>query len=130
MIQSVVPNNLHPGPVNAENQTQNVIKTAGGNVIKLEDEKGGQGIQIFSPTGNSKLSFGTIRSSDDSKEYAERSKKYAKKSKRYAEKSKEIYEKFEEVNGIREETDDNKYSEIKGNKVSHIGKNNTSCSWR
>ena len=61
MIQSVVPNNLHPGPVNAENQTQNVIKTAGGNVIKLEDENGGQGIPHFFPHRRSPdLSIGGV----------------------------------------------------------------------
>lgn len=58
MIQSVVPNNLHPGPVDAENQTANVIATAAGNVIKMEDENGGQGVHIFSPTGDSRLSLG------------------------------------------------------------------------
>jgi len=119
IIQSVVPN---PGPVNAENQTQNVIRTAGGNVIKLEDEKGGQGVHIFSPTGDSYLSIGASMNSyeeTDSKVGVENNEKPLS----------EISDETSSVvteQGIGEKTEHNKTSIIDGYKLTHVGKNNTS----
>ena len=134
MIQSVVPNNLHPGPVDAENQTANVIATAGGNVIKLEDEKGGQGVHIFSPTGDSCLSIGAPINSyekTDSNGVENNGGSCPDSQPSRIVGGEDDHSKVATgQGGIHEKTSRNKRSVIKGNKETHVHGNSLSFTKR
>ncbi len=58
IIVSAVPNPETKTPVTSENQTQAVIRTAGGNEIKLEDKEGSQLIKLYCPTAETSVRLG------------------------------------------------------------------------
>ncbi|QFY44502.1 type VI secretion system tip protein VgrG [Candidatus Methylospira mobilis] len=58
VILGAVYNSITANVVTNENQTESVIHTAGHNSIALRDLEGKQGIHLFSPTANTKVSFG------------------------------------------------------------------------
>jgi len=58
VITGAVPNASKPSVVSEENHTQNKIKTAGNNIIEIEDEAGSERIKLFSPNSNSYLHLG------------------------------------------------------------------------
>lgn len=58
IIAGSVPNPETASPVNTGNQTQSMIRTGGGNQVRLEDTAGGQQIHLSSPTENSVISLG------------------------------------------------------------------------
>lgn len=60
IIAGTVPNPETGSPVTGANQTQSMIRTAGGNQIRIEDAAGGQQIHMSSPTMNSKISLGDV----------------------------------------------------------------------
>ena len=66
IIAGVVPNPATPSPVTNENQTANVIHTAGGNKIHIEDRDGGQHIHLQSPVGNTHMRLGAGDAPGDS----------------------------------------------------------------
>ncbi|MEG6552067.1 type VI secretion system tip protein TssI/VgrG [Desulfocurvibacter africanus] len=49
VISGAVPNPDNPSPVTSDNLTKNVITSAGGNTIHMEDEEGSQRILLHSP---------------------------------------------------------------------------------
>ncbi len=59
IISSSVPNPDTMSPVTGGNQTQSVIRTGGGNQIRIEDNDGAQQIHMSSPTQNSIISLGS-----------------------------------------------------------------------
>ncbi|QFY44583.1 type VI secretion system tip protein VgrG [Candidatus Methylospira mobilis] len=63
VIIGALHNSLHPDVVCDENQTQSVIRTAGQNSIEFNDEEGKQGIYLYSPTCNTRVSLGAPPSS-------------------------------------------------------------------
>ncbi len=60
IISGTVPNPETGSPVTGANQTQSMIRTAGGNQIRIEDSAGAQQIHMSSPTQNSKISLGDV----------------------------------------------------------------------
>lgn len=58
IIAGSVPNPENASPVNTDNQTQSMIRTGGGNQLRLEDNAGGQQIHFSSPTEGSIISLG------------------------------------------------------------------------
>ncbi len=60
IISGTVPNPETGSPVTGANQTQSMIRTAGGNQIRIEDNAGGQQIHLSSPTENSIVSLGDV----------------------------------------------------------------------
>ncbi|MDY6950442.1 MAG: type VI secretion system tip protein TssI/VgrG [Thermodesulfobacteriota bacterium] len=58
IISGSVPNPETASPVNSNNQTQCMLRTGGGNQIRIEDGSGGQQIHLSSPTSNSIISLG------------------------------------------------------------------------
>lgn len=58
VIAGTVPNPETGSPVTGGNQTQSVIRTGGGNQIRIEDSDGGQQIHLSSPTAGSIISLG------------------------------------------------------------------------
>lgn len=60
IISGTVPNPETGSPVTGANQTQSMIRTAGGNQIRIEDSAGGQQIHMSSPTQNSIISLGEV----------------------------------------------------------------------
>ncbi|XOF33394.1 MAG: type VI secretion system Vgr family protein [Candidatus Electrothrix sp. YB6] len=60
IIAGAVPNPETKTPVTSGNQTQSVIRTGGGNQIRIEDGEGGQQIHMSSPTSNSIISLGDV----------------------------------------------------------------------
>jgi type VI secretion system secreted protein VgrG len=58
IIAGSVPNPETASPVNTANQTQSMIRTGGGNQLRLEDNAGGQQIHLSSPTEGSIISLG------------------------------------------------------------------------
>lgn len=58
IIAGSVPNPDTMSPVAGGNQTQSMIRTGGGNQIRLEDSDGGQQIHLSSPTEKSIISLG------------------------------------------------------------------------
>ncbi len=60
IIAGAVPNPETKTPVTTDNQTQSMIRTGGGNQIRIEDGEGGQQIHMSSPTQNSKISLGDV----------------------------------------------------------------------
>lgn len=60
IISGTVPNPETGSPVTGANQTQSMIRTAGGNQIRIEDNAGGQQIHMSSPTENSIISLGDV----------------------------------------------------------------------
>ena len=58
IITGAVPNPDHPSPVTAENQTRNILATAGGNQIYMEDEEGNQRILMQSPSSDTWVRMG------------------------------------------------------------------------
>jgi len=58
IISGTVPNPETGSPVTGGNQTQSMIRTAGGNQIRIEDSAGGQQIHMSSPTEGSIISLG------------------------------------------------------------------------
>ncbi len=60
IISGTVPNPETGSPVTGGNQTQSMIRTAGGNQIRIEDSAGGQQIHMSSPTENSIISLGDV----------------------------------------------------------------------
>lgn len=58
IIAGSVPNPENASPVNTANQTQSMIRTGGGNQLRLEDNAGGQQIHLSSPTEGSIISLG------------------------------------------------------------------------
>jgi len=63
IIQAVVPNTDTPSPVTAKNQSQNVLHTGGNTYMTLEDQKGSEFINLFTPKSSSGLFLGTPRGS-------------------------------------------------------------------
>ena len=60
IISGTVPNPETGSPVTGANQTQSMIRTAGGNQIRIEDNAGGQQIHMSSPTEKSIISLGDV----------------------------------------------------------------------
>ncbi|MCW5208438.1 type VI secretion system tip protein VgrG, partial [Desulfobulbus sp. US2] len=60
IIAGTVPNPETGSPVTGANQSQSMIRTAGGNQIRIEDNDGGQQIHMSSPTSNSIISLGDV----------------------------------------------------------------------
>ena len=60
IISGTVPNPETGSPVTGANQTQSMIRTAGGNQIRIEDNAGGQQIHMSSPTKGSVISLGDV----------------------------------------------------------------------
>jgi type VI secretion system secreted protein VgrG len=60
IIAGAVPNPETKTPVTSGNQTQSMIRTGGGNQIRIEDGEGGQQIHMSSPTSNSIISLGDV----------------------------------------------------------------------
>ncbi len=60
IISGTVPNPETGSPVTSANQTQSMIRTAGGNQIRIEDNAGGQQIHMSSPTKGSIVSLGAV----------------------------------------------------------------------
>ncbi|MCI5208937.1 MAG: type VI secretion system tip protein VgrG, partial [Candidatus Electrothrix sp. ATG2] len=60
IIAGAVPNPETATPVKGGNQTQSMIRTGGGNQIRIEDGEGGQQIHMSSPTSNSIISLGDV----------------------------------------------------------------------
>ncbi|RWX49330.1 hypothetical protein VU00_12642, partial [Candidatus Electrothrix marina] len=60
IIAGAVPNPETKTPVTTDNQTQSMIRTGGGNQIRIEDGEGGQQIHLSSPTSNSIISLGDV----------------------------------------------------------------------
>jgi len=60
IISGTVPNPETGSPVTGANQTQSMIRTAGGNQIRIEDSNGGQQIHMSSPTKGSIVSLGAV----------------------------------------------------------------------
>jgi type VI secretion system secreted protein VgrG len=58
IIAGTVPNPETGSPVKGGNQTQSMIRTGGGNQIRIEDSDGGQQIHMSSPTMGSIISLG------------------------------------------------------------------------
>ena len=58
IIAGSVPNPDTMSPVIGGNQSQSMIRTGGGNQIRIEDSDGGQQIHLSSPTQNTKISIG------------------------------------------------------------------------
>lgn len=58
IIAGSVPNPETGSPVKGGNQSQSVIRTGGGNQIRIEDSEGGQQIHLSSPTEGSIISLG------------------------------------------------------------------------
>ncbi|MCJ8315284.1 MAG: type VI secretion system tip protein VgrG, partial [Pseudomonadales bacterium] len=58
LIAGAVNNFETPGPVNADNQTESVIQTGGGNRIRLEDKKGSERVIMESPKSDSWIRIG------------------------------------------------------------------------
>ena len=59
IIAGAVPNPETSSPVNDANQTRNVIQTAGGNQIYMEDQENNQRVLFSSPSENSWLRMGS-----------------------------------------------------------------------
>ncbi len=62
IIVGTVPNPETGSPVTGGNQTQSVIRTAGGNQIQIEDSKGGERMQFKTPHSDTVLSMGAPNS--------------------------------------------------------------------
>lgn len=60
VIAGVVPNAQTPSPVLAKNHTQNVIQTVNNNLIKIEDQLGGQFVHISCPIETSWMHLGVV----------------------------------------------------------------------
>ncbi|MFC1889796.1 type VI secretion system Vgr family protein [Thermodesulfobacteriota bacterium] len=60
VICGSIPNPETMSPVTGGNQTQSVIRTGGGNQIRIEDNDGGQQIHLSSPASNSIISLGAV----------------------------------------------------------------------
>ena len=60
IIAGTVPNPETGSPVKGGNQTQSMIRTGGGNQIRIEDSDGGQQIHLSSPTMGSIISLGAV----------------------------------------------------------------------
>jgi type VI secretion system secreted protein VgrG len=58
VILGAVCNSLNSNMVNNENQRHAVIQTGGGNSLEFHDQEGKQGVYLFSPTCNTKISMG------------------------------------------------------------------------
>ncbi len=58
IIAGTVPNPETGSPVKGGNQTQSMIRTGGGNQIRIEDSDGGQQIHLSSPTAGTIFSIG------------------------------------------------------------------------
>ena len=58
VIVGAVPNPETPSPVNTDNQTMSMIRTAGGNKMSMEDKTGSQRILFHSPTQGSYVRIG------------------------------------------------------------------------
>ena len=64
IIAATVPNPDTPSPVTSANQTSNLITTAGGNKIHMEDQEGSQRIFMHSPTAKSTIRLGSTGGSE------------------------------------------------------------------
>ena len=60
VITAAVPNSLNLNQVTRANQTQNVVQSAGGNMILMEDQKDHEKIRLSSPKGHSTLVLGAM----------------------------------------------------------------------
>ncbi len=60
VIAGTVPNVATPSPVTGGNATENVIRTAGGNVLQLDDTRGSQFVSVSCPVENSALRMGLL----------------------------------------------------------------------
>ncbi|QFY44738.1 type VI secretion system tip protein VgrG [Candidatus Methylospira mobilis] len=58
VILGAVCNSLYKNVVIDENQKHSVIQTGGGNSLEFHDNEGAQGIHLFSPVSNTKISIG------------------------------------------------------------------------
>ena len=65
IIVASVPNPETKTPVTSENQTQAILRTAGGNEIKHEDKDGNQLIRLSCPTANTVVRLGAPNSKGD-----------------------------------------------------------------
>ncbi|MEN6623347.1 MAG: type VI secretion system tip protein TssI/VgrG, partial [Smithella sp.] len=63
IIAAAVTNPLTPSPVTGDNQTTNVIHSASGNLMEMEDESGSERVRFSSPHMNSFLHMGAPVSS-------------------------------------------------------------------
>lgn len=64
VIAAAVPNVATPSPVNASNQTMNVIQTKGQNRIAIEDQSGSERMLFQSPKADSFIRIGTPNDPD------------------------------------------------------------------
>jgi hypothetical protein len=58
VIVNAVPNSENPSVVNNKNPTKDVIKSAGGNFLELEDKKGSERAHLYSPSAKSNWRVG------------------------------------------------------------------------
>lgn len=65
VISGAVPNARNPSVVNADNQTNGKIQTAGGNYIELEDREDSRRVKLYSPHKNSYLHLGAHNAPGD-----------------------------------------------------------------
>ncbi|WP_321946676.1 type VI secretion system Vgr family protein [Paraburkholderia sp. J10-1] len=59
VIVGSLPNSENPNVVTQANESQNVIETAGGNRVQLDDAKGDESIWLHSPAGKSSIGIGS-----------------------------------------------------------------------
>lgn len=58
VIVNAVPNSENPSVVNNKNPSKDIIKTAGGNFLELEDKKGSERAHLYSPSAKSNWRVG------------------------------------------------------------------------
>lgn len=63
VIVNAVPNSENPSVVNNKNPSKDVIKTAGGNFLELEDKKGSERAHLYSPSAKSNWRVGAATAS-------------------------------------------------------------------
>jgi type VI secretion system VgrG family protein len=62
VIVNAVPNSENPSVVNNKNPSKDVIKSAGGNFLELEDKKGSERAHLYSPSARSNWRVGAATS--------------------------------------------------------------------
>jgi type VI secretion system VgrG family protein len=62
VIVGAVPNSMNPSVVRDATQAQNLIRTAAGNVLRMSDRRGMQSVQIATPSANTLIHLGLLKS--------------------------------------------------------------------
>ncbi|MFO0554310.1 MAG: type VI secretion system tip protein TssI/VgrG [Polyangiaceae bacterium] len=61
IITGAIPNALTPSPITSKNHTRNKIITGAENIIEIEDEKGKEWIDVYTPAKKTDLHMGTAK---------------------------------------------------------------------